>query len=256
MKIQVVGLQKKALEKLIKEKYTSLELVDKKPEVVVSFGGDGTLLFAEREYPGVPKSLIRNSQVCKLCSTIVKETVLQLLQEEKFIITEYAKLEAFAQNRKVLALNDVVVGHPRINGTLRARVYIDKQIYHQEMFGDGVVISTPIGSTGYYQSITRSNFDHGIGIAFNNTVNIVSHLLVGEASEVEIEITRGPGIVAADNNEDYIEVSTGDFVHIKVSKERAKILQFPKEHERFNVNTSSNRVPSGYCQICRQHYER
>ncbi len=256
MKALVVGLQKKTLEKHIVEKYPDLKLTDKKPDVILSYGGDGTLLFAEREHPEVPKVMIRNSQVCKLCSTVAKDTILELLLKKEYDIAKFTKLEVTAHEKTMLALNDVIVGHPQVNGTLRARVYINDQLYHQETLGDGVVVSTPIGSTGYYLSITRSNFNHGIGIAFNNTVNIVSHLVVDEDSKVEIEVTRGPGVVTTDNNDEYIDLSTGDRITIIASKQRAQLIQFPKEHERFNVSTSSNRVPSGYCQICGQHYER
>ena len=44
------------------EPYDGLTLVDDDPDIVVCYGGDGTLLSAEHRWPGVPKVPIRNSR--------------------------------------------------------------------------------------------------------------------------------------------------------------------------------------------------
>lgn len=256
MKVQIVGLQKKALAAYISKKYPGISVVQKNPDIVICHGGDGTLLYGEREFPGIPKVMIRNSQICTTCAKITKDTILQLIQEKQYSIVEFTKIQAETKNKKMIALNDIVVGHPHVNGTLRVKVFIKGKQYGDEVLGDGVIVSTPIGSTGYYQSITHSNFQSGIGIAFNNAVKIISHLVVDESTDVEIEVSRGPGVVACDNDEEVIPISTGDRVRIVAAKEKAKIIEFPGEHARFNVDTSSNRLPIGFCQICGQHYER
>ena len=48
-------------------RYANLELVEKAPDVVVSFGGDGTLLAAELRWPGCPKVPILNSRLGHRC---------------------------------------------------------------------------------------------------------------------------------------------------------------------------------------------
>ncbi len=254
MKIAITGLQRKSLISYIEERFQDFEIVEKKPEIVVAYGGDGTLLYAERKWPGVPKAMIRNSQVCTKCSNLARDTVLRLLQEQKFEVREHIKIEGSIGSETFMALNDVVVGRPGVNGTLRYRVRINGEDYGGEIFGDGIVVSTPIGSTGYYQSITRSNFAEGIGIAFNNSVRIVGHLVLREDAEVEIEVTRGPGTLGADNDEHTVGLSTGDKILVRKSKEVARIVEFPSEHRRFNVTTTTNRVPNGFCQICKQQY--
>lgn len=256
MKILVTGLQRKQLIAYIEENYAGFEVTEDDPEVIISYGGDGSLLYAERHYPGVPKVMLRNSQVCNLCATVSRDTVLQLLQDHNFDIQEYTKLQLEANGNTRIALNDVVVGHPHVNGTLRAKISIDGKQYGNEILGDGVVVSTPLGSTGYYQSITRSNFQFGLGVAFNNTVRTVSHLVLDENTAIQVEVTRGPGRVAADNDEDQIELSTGDTVQIAKARENAKIVHFPTEHQRFNLTSQTNRVPLGSCQICKRPYDQ
>lgn len=254
MNILIVGLQKTELERYVKEHYQGYNFVEKNPEVVLCYGGDGTLLYGERHYPGVPKVLIRNSQICNICADMSKETVLRLVLEKKFHVSEYIKLQAQKDNQVMVGLNDIIVGHPKVNGTLRAKIYIDNMQYKHEFIGDGIVAATPIGSTAYYQSITRSNFASGIGIAFNNTVTLVGHLVVTENSVIEVEITRGPAIATTDNGEDEIPLSTGDHITIKRHDQTAKIIHFSKEYSSLNMTASTNRLPWGFCQLCRRLY--
>lgn len=198
MKIHIVGLQRAALHEYLQQTHADdFDIVSEEDalagnaDIIVCYGGDGTLLYGERLFPGTPKVMIRNSQVCHSCSTQGRDTILQLLLRGAYSTQEHMKLTVEAKGQTLTALNDVIIGHAAVNGTLRATVAVNGQQYGDEFFGDGVVISTPIGSTGYYQSITRSNFHNGIGLAFNNTVNVVSHLVVEDSSEIVVEITRG-----------------------------------------------------------------
>lgn len=256
MKIKLVGLQKNVLASYMGEHHPDIELVEESPDLIICFGGDGTLLYGERNYPGVPKVLLRNSLICDSCAKIAKDEIPRLIKEGKFDVVEHAKLQGNAPDGTVLTgLNDVVIAHPHVNGTLRARVFVNRKQYGDEVLGDGIVIATPVGSTGYYQSITRSNFQTGIAMAFNNSVKIINHIVLKEDSVIEIEITRGPGLFAADNDENQVELSTGDRVSIHASDQKARLVEFYEEYDRFNVTTGTNRVPLGFCQICRQHYD-
>ncbi|MFH1426617.1 MAG: hypothetical protein ABIG66_04305 [Candidatus Kerfeldbacteria bacterium] len=255
MKIQVIGLQRSDLISYIKKNHPKITIVEKDPELIICYGGDGTLLYGERMYPGVPKVLLRNSLICNLCAKIAKDEIPQLLLEKKFTIVEHIKLEGSYDGKSLKALNDIVVAHPNVNGTLRAIVYVNGKKYGGEILGDGLIIATPIGSTGYFQSITRSNFQTGIALAFNNSVKIINHVVLKEDSKIEVEVTRGPGVLAADNDEDQISLTTGDKVRVEASGEKAQLVEFNEEYERFNVTTSTNRVPLGFCQICKQNYD-
>lgn len=255
MRLQVAGLKRQELIDYIHAQFPALEVVDSQPDVIVCYGGDGTLLYAERTHPGVPKILLRNSQVCARCSTLSKETVLPLLQAGKFTIVEHSKLEASAHGETLVALNDIVIAHPHVNGTIRAKVYINGQQYGEGIIGDGVVVCTPIGSTGYYQSITHSHFQSGIGIAFNNTVNIISHLVVNEDTRIAVEILRGPALLGDDNDERQVPLENGERVDIAVSEKKARLIHFAQEYSRFHMTMTTERVPMGFCQICHERYQ-
>lgn len=254
MKVGVVGLQKNELIKYLQEKYDGFILAEDDPKVILCFGGDGTLLYGEREFPGIPKVLIRNSQICRICAAMTKDTILQLLLASQYEVIDHIKLQATVNKQIIVGLNDIVIGHPKINGTLRAKVLINHQPYKNEFLGDGLVVSTPLGSTAYYQSITNSNFSSGIGLAFNNTITLVNHIVVDEQSVIQVSVTRGPGVVTADNDEREIPLATGDIVSIQKSADTAKIIHFATEHTDLNMTTWTNRIPWGYCQHCRKPY--
>ena len=42
------------------------EVVEKNPDFIVCYGGDGTVLFSERKFPGVPKLIIKTSRACRM----------------------------------------------------------------------------------------------------------------------------------------------------------------------------------------------
>ncbi len=91
MKTLILGQNTKDIEELISS--FGFEVVSKNPDLIISFGGDGTLLSLERQYPSVPKLPIRNSVVCKKCISHTDEVVLKKLKEGELKLTEYRKLK-------------------------------------------------------------------------------------------------------------------------------------------------------------------
>ena len=92
------------------------------------------------------------------------------------------------------------------------------------MIGDGVVVATPFGSTGYYRSITDSYFETGIGLAFNNSTEQADHVVLSEQRNIEITITRGPAQVYSDNQDEVVTIIEGEKVSIQKSKSLARIV--------------------------------
>jgi NAD+ kinase len=258
MKIKIFGLERDNLAKYIKKNYPHFRILSQKekikPDFVLCYGGDGTLLMSERENPGVPKVSIRNSQICNTCRWETRDAVLRLLEQNKFYIKKHNKIEAIFKNKHTHALNDIIIGHRNINTALRFKVYINDHQYGTEFLGDGVVAATPIGSTAYYQVITRSNFEEGIGLAFNNTINSIGHVVIDDDNIIKVVVTRGPGCLRFDNYKEHYDLKEGDEVTIKKSKEIAQIVNFRGAWNKLNVSISQNRLPLGYCQVCRKYY--
>jgi NAD+ kinase len=108
---------------------------------------------------------------------------------------------------------------------MRYKFSINGKNSGHEIIGDGVVVSTPFGSTGYYRSITDSFFEVGIGLAFNNSTEQSDHMVLSEDSEIEILITRGPANIYADNQSEVLTIEEGKITTIKKSDKFAKIIR-------------------------------
>ncbi|MBN1865914.1 NAD(+)/NADH kinase [Candidatus Sumerlaeota bacterium] len=204
-----------------------LEIVDENPEVVVSYGGDGTLLAAEKLWPGVPKVALRDSERCRTCSNESNELILRHLAEDRLKRCEFLKLQATAAGRTLGGLNNIILRNANLTAGVRFIVRIDGDLYGEgQIVGDGLVVSTPFGSSAYYRSITHSTFRVGIGLAFNNTIEPINHLVLSEESEIRIRVTRGPALLAGDQLPDQIDLDRDDEVLIRKAEQNAVILAY------------------------------
>ncbi|MCD6547501.1 MAG: NAD(+)/NADH kinase [Nanoarchaeota archaeon] len=198
------------------------KIVKSNPDFVLAYGGDGTLLFAEKLYPNIPKIFVKHKSSCRSCELLNLENVLKKVANGNYKIKELIKLEANVNGKKFVALNDINI-HYIPPEALRFFVYVNGKRVNGEFIGDGVVVCTPFGSTAYFKSITRKTFNKGIGIAFNNTTRFQKPKVVSEDSKIVVEITRGSGVVVADNQKP-IKIKKGDKVKIKKNDGMARII--------------------------------
>ncbi len=204
--------------------HAAFELVETNPDTIVCFGGDGTLLTAEQRWPGVPKVPILNSNRGNRCIARPAKEVLDRLAANELARSEFTKLtcdvehkEATKEDRTVVAMNEVNVHMGNINSAVRVQVWLGDEPYNggNEILGDGMVVSTPFGSTAYYNKITRSEFYTGLGIAFNNTSEHTSHVVVPDDITIRVRLNRGPAVLSFDNSQDYIRVKQNDMLIIR-----------------------------------------
>jgi len=222
MKVALVGRDLFEVEPLLSR--FDLELDNDSPEVVISHGGDGTLLGAEREYPSIPKVALRSSKVCKKCENHKNEVVLAHLAAGELVETPLLKLQAVKGDQWLTGLNDIIFRNEIPTSAVRFEVDIDGRNHSGGIIADGLVVATSFGSSGYYRSITHSIFQVGIGLAFNNSTEGVDHLVLREESEITVTVERGPGVVYADNGPDFFRLEKGDTFEVRKAAEPARIL--------------------------------
>lgn len=204
-------------------KRSSFKIVDESPDVIVTHGGDGSLLSAERAYPGVPKCPIRDQRSASLCPRHSHEKIVEALSEGTLKTSRLMKLRGASGDKEVKGINDVFVHNVERVSALRYRVWIDDELYATEIVGDGVGVSTVHGSTAYYRSITHSVFRTGIGLAFSNSKQAINHLVLPKESVITIRVVRGPGLLVGDNQNENIVVREGADIAISKTDEVAII---------------------------------
>jgi len=202
-----------------------VEVVETDPDVVISYGGDGALLGGERDFPGVTKCPIRDRRSNPKCEVHTEEFVLDALLAGRLAQCELIKLVAAEKSGpRVVGINDVMISKEVISSAVRYRLWLDDVLHANQIVGDGLVIATPFGSTGYYRSITHSMFRVGIGLAFNNSTETLDHLVVDSDTVIVVEIIRGPAVLLADNDSARVRLNQGDCVTVRRSPGETLVL--------------------------------
>ncbi len=124
-------------------------------DLMISVGGDGTLLGTVRAMKGkaVPVLGINIGNLGFLTSGEISESfdILKSIFQGMYNIEERIILKCCLNNDDstiYYALNDVVVSKNILSGIVRYGIEVDDKIY-TNFYGDGVVVSTPTGSTAY-----------------------------------------------------------------------------------------------------------
>jgi len=232
MRIVLFGAEADELRSVV-ARHPLLEIVEADPEAIVCYGGDGTLLTAERRWPGTPKVPIRNSQRGKRCIAHPPEQVIERLAVGGLAQTAYLKLGCLIRHAGqtepglyLSAMNEFNVHMGRINSAVRFRMWLNDEPYAEgrEILGDGLVVSTPFGSTAYFSHITRGVFHTGIGVAFQNTTEHTNHVIVPEETAIRVVITRGPAQLAHDNAPECLSLEEGHELAVMRHSEPAIML--------------------------------
>jgi NAD+ kinase len=229
MKIHIVGKDpKKILEMKEKISVAGYEYVEENPNLVISYGGDGMFLIAERIFPGVPKILVRDSKVGNKCSDLDILEILRLYLDKKYEVEEIHKLKAVHKGRfefrELTGANDVVIRNSLPTEAIRFRYRVNGEKWSKVLIGDGLIISTAYGSSkgAYFYSVVHKSFEKGIGIAFNNITEGHPPRFLDSKDKIEIELLRGVGVLVSDNNRDFINLEKGDVIGVRQIEDIAK----------------------------------
>ncbi len=213
-----------------------LKVVRSNPDVVLSHGGDGTLLRAERLAPLVPKLPVRIRRHTKHCERHNLSAMIARLLSGELALEALERIELTVGRATFHAINDVVMRNDNPALATRFRLVIDGQP-GRVITGDGLVVATPFGSTGYYRSITRESISAGLGVAFNNTTRPEPPLMLPEFTTLKVEMERGPAVLIYDNDTRAVPLRTGHSFVLRLAEVSAVVLG----------------LDSLRCQRCRRH---
>lgn len=142
---------------------TDVEVVDEENlppdcEMIVAFGGDGTILrtvqlVGEKQIPILGVNVGGLGFLTEIPLERF-ETIFGEILEGKYFIEDRVMLEAYieGERRPIRALNEIVIDKASSPRVIQITVYVDHK-YLNNYIADGLLISTPTGSTGYSLSI-------------------------------------------------------------------------------------------------------
>ena len=182
--------------------------ITKDTDCIIVLGGDGTLIRVVRKtrkanIPLIGINLGTLGYLCELDKNNMYQAIYQLLNgnyvlEERMMIKGHRK--EIEQGRT--ALNDIVIHPTGVLAILRLNVYVNGE-FLTTYDGDGVIVSTPTGSTGYNLSAGGPIIEPGAKIIALTPINAHNLSSIGvilrseDVIEVELVSRRGVEEVAA-----------------------------------------------------------
>ena len=138
--------------------YESSKKIDSSYDFLFSIGGDGTILRSITfiKDSGIPILGINTGRLGFLTG-LQKESLkhgLELLKNNKFRIVNRSTISVSSEKNNVdfgdspFALNEITINRKDTTSLLNISCEID-DMYHTDYWSDGLIISTPTGSTGY-----------------------------------------------------------------------------------------------------------
>ena len=136
--------------------FNSYETLKNKADLLLSIGGDGTLLKAvtyvrESEIPIMGINTGRLGFISSISADQIDDAITDILKGN-YKINERTLLELSSDKNlfkeKNFALNEVAVSKKDTSSMIRIDAYVDDEFLNT-YWADGLVVSTPTGSTGY-----------------------------------------------------------------------------------------------------------
>lgn len=145
-------------------------------ECIMVFGGDGTMIRVVRktrrmDIPVIGVNLGTLGYLCELDKENIYKAIDKLI-EDQYIVEKRLMIKGYRKNEVNgrTALNDIVVHGTGVLAILRLNVYVNGQ-FLATYDGDGVIISTPTGSTGYNLSAGGPIIEPGANVLTVTPVN-------------------------------------------------------------------------------------
>ncbi|VAW50949.1 NAD kinase [hydrothermal vent metagenome] len=224
------------------------EEIGKTCDLVIVVGGDGTILNAVRSlaHANVPLLGINVGRLGFLADISPDELEISLeeilngsYREEQRILLE---MQVLRENKVIFegdAFNDVVVHIRDVARMIEFETHIDDEFVNHQR-ADGIVVSTPTGSTAYALSsggpILHATLDAITLVPISPHTLSSRPLVVNADSQIDILICNTKEGIAQATCDGHLstDVHVGD--HIKVKRKSDKItLLHPKQHNYFEI---------------------
>ena len=212
-------------------------------DLLVVFGGDGTLLNSARQYLEyeIPILGVNMGNVGFLTDIKVENfhTSMQEMLDGNYKIEERNLVSAKFNDNHLYGLNEVVIHSGAYAQLMRYRLNVnDKVVYEQR--SDGLIIATPTGSTAYSLSaggpIIHPSLDVWTIIPMLPQSISSRPFVISSNEKVEMELFEGPSKnakICVDGQKD-IDVPYGLNISISKTKKTLKLVH-PKDNDFFEA---------------------
>ena len=214
-----------------------------KVDLLIVFGGDGTLLNSAREYleHEIPILGVNMGNVGFLTDIKVNsfDTAVKDILEGKYKIEERNLVSAEFDGSQIYGLNEVVVHSGAYAQLMRYRLNVNNKVVYEQR-SDGLIIATPTGSTAYSLSaggpIIHPSLDVWTILPMLPQSLSSRPFIISSDEFVELELFEGPNKnakICVDGQDD-IDVPYGVKISISKMKKTLKLVH-PKDNDFFEA---------------------
>lgn len=217
-------------------------------DVLVSVGGDGTMLRAVRSLAGRPTPLIGvNLGILGYLTSVEPEHIFSILERwrsgtagsdyqlDDRMLLEVAMWSNGARLANHLALNEVVIEKRDAGHTVRLDVDIDR-VPFTTYAADGLIIATPTGSTAYSMSARGPILSPRLRALLVTPVSphmlFDRSLVLDPRESVRVEVQGHRQVNVATDGDLVHTLKPGDVIEVRAAEEVARFMRF--EEQRFH----------------------
>ena len=215
----------------------------KKVDIVVVFGGDGTLLNAARKYLNydIPILGINMGNVGFLTdiSTDNFEKTIKEVLDGNYKIEERNLVSAKFGNNHLYGLNEVVIHSGAYAQLMRYRLNVNNRVVYEQR-SDGLIIATPTGSTAYALSaggpIIHPSLDVWTILPMLPQSLSSRPFVISTDEKVEMDLFDGPNEnakICVDGQDD-IDIPYGEKILISKMEKTLKLVH-PNDNDFFEA---------------------
>jgi len=216
---------------MIEKQGIDFDTLCKKVDFLISIGGDGTLLGLARkafkyDLPVLGINLGTLGFLTDLSMEQLPKFIDDLLKDD-YKINPRMIIEGQIKDKKFIAFNDIVISRKNLSTMLEVRAKIDKKAFNT-YFGDGLIVSTPSGSTAYNLSV-GGPIVYPLTNAFIITP-IAPHsltqrpIVVPADFEIEFKVTKDTGAVVIIDGQELYDLNKDEIIKIKIATKKSKML--------------------------------
>jgi len=205
-------------------------------DLAVVLGGDGTILSVARRYPGGPPILGVNLGHLGYLTEVPREELYPALLEilaGRFTLEERSLLEVRLERqdgsvREFLALNDAVVAKTALSRIIELSVLADGRSVSRYR-ADGLVISTPTGSTAYNLSAGGPILHPHLPVTVMTPICphtlTLRPLVVPDTSLIEVRLeTPAESVFLTVDGQEGEEMAAGDRLQVRRHERQVRLI--------------------------------
>ena len=222
-------------------RYIVREAIPEGIDCAIVIGGDGTFIKAARAFVGknVPILGINMGTLGYLTEVEVSniESAIEQIVKEEYILENRMMLEGVFDNGNTdISLNDVILARKNALRVIHFDLLVGGELLNSYV-ADGVIISTPTGSTAYNLSaggpIIQPTAEMIVITPICSHALNTSSVVISADDEIEIRIGKGKNdtveeVLIAFDGEDPVTLFTGDVMKIRKSAASTKIMKLSK----------------------------